>query len=117
MKEIVMKIMVIGSTQYLEKIKEYAEDLKKRGFEVLIPAFDNEVSLNELQLCEYNRSLMEQADEVHIIWNQRSMGTIFDFGMAFAMRKPIKVAYLENKTFAGIMHKYESQSKVGNFFA
>jgi len=36
------------------------------------------------------------------------LGSALDFGMAFALRKPVKVVYLEPKTFAGVMKKYEA---------
>lgn len=61
---------------------------------------------DDYRICTYNRTIIEWADEVHIMWDQRSMGTIFDFGMAFALRKPIKIVYMEEKTFRGVMEKY-----------
>ena len=48
----------------------------------------------------------EKADEVHVIWDGRSVGTVFDFGMAFALRKPIKIVYIEPKTITGVMKLY-----------
>jgi len=106
------KIALIGSTQYESRMREYREALTSRGYEVRTPAFDN-LDLDELGVCEYNRSLIEWADEVHIFWDQRSMGTVFDFGMAFALRKPVRVVYLEPKTFAGVMKKYEMKTTGG----
>ncbi|RLA87444.1 MAG: hypothetical protein DRG40_00395 [Deltaproteobacteria bacterium] len=103
-----MKITVIGSTQYRDKIKSYVRELAQRGNVVRVPAFDDHPEWDELRICEYNRRLIEWAEEVHIFWDQRSMGTVFDFGMAFALRKPVKVVYLEPKTFAGVMKKYEA---------
>jgi len=102
-----MRIAIIGSSQYKDMIAGHAVRLIVQGHEVKAPAFDDFEGLDELGVCEYNRSIIEWAEEVHIFWDQRSMGTIFDFGMAFALRKPVKVVYLEKKTFAGVMKKYE----------
>lgn len=106
-----MKVLIIGSTQYRERMEEHVEVLRVQGTDVLIPAFDDHEEFDELGVCKYNRGLMEQADEVHIVWDQRSFGTIFDLGMAFALRKKIKVVFLEPKTFAGVMRKWEGEEK------
>jgi len=102
-------IVVVGSTQYKDIIEAHVRKLKDEGKEARIPAFDDHPDLNELEICEYNRRLIERAEKVHIIWDQRSMGTIFDFGMSFALRKKIKIIYLEPKTFAGVMRRYEEK--------
>jgi len=104
-----VKITIIGSTGYRERIKNHAKQMTWAGHIVKIPAFDDKYGFDELQLCEYNRGLIEWADEVHIIWDCRSVGTIFDFGMVFALHKPIKLIYLEKKTIAGVMKKYEEK--------
>jgi len=107
-----MKITLIGSTQYHEKFLSVKERLEAEGHEVRIPAFDHHKELDELGVCEYNRDLIEWADEIHMIWDQRSVGTIFDFGMCFMARKPLVIEYLEPKTFAGVMGKYENYSRI-----
>ncbi len=104
-----MKVTIIGSTQYLDRMISYRDKLAKEGHKVRIPAFDDNPQLNELGICKHNRALIEWADRVDIFWDQRSMGTIFDFGMAFALSKPIKIIYLEPKTFANVMRQYEAQ--------
>lgn len=103
------KVVIIGSTQYKQKIEKHRRKLKRKGDTVRIPAFDDHKELDELGVCKYNRELIKWADEVHIIWDKRSMGTIFDFGMAFALEKPIRIIYLEPKTFEGVMRKYERE--------
>jgi len=67
-----MKITVIGSTQYRDKIKSYVRELVQRGNVVRVPAFDDHPEWDELRICEYNRRLIEWAEEVHIFWDQRS---------------------------------------------
>ena len=103
-----MNITLIGSTQYKSKFLDLKNELELQGHVVKIPAFDDHPELDDLGVCEYNRSLIEWADEVIMIWDRRSTGTIFDFGMVFALRKQFKISYLEPKTFENVMRKYES---------
>ena len=101
-----MKITIIGSTAYQQKIEEHAGYLKEKGNEVCIPMFDSEPNLNELGIFTHNRELIEKSDEVHVIWDCRSNGTIFDLGMCFALRKPIKIIYLSTKSVLGFAKQY-----------
>jgi len=104
-----MKITIIGSTGLNRKMKNHAKKLREEGNRVRMPAFDNLKGCDELQVCECNLKNIKWADEVHIIWDCRSTGTIFDFGMIFALHKPVKLLYLEKKTFRGLMEKYEAK--------
>lgn len=104
------KIAIIGSTKYYDQMTSYAIGLEHEGYCVRLPKFDFD-DLSELEICEKNREMIEWADEVHIFWDRRSLGTIFDFGMAFALRKPIKIVYLEPKTFENLMRQYEEVTK------
>ena len=104
-----MKIAIIGSTQNIEKFMKHKEELEAEGHEVKIPAFDLHKELDELQVCEYNRMLIRWADRIDIIWDQRSIGSIFDFGMVFMAEKPFHIVYMESKTFRGVMEKYEKK--------
>jgi len=101
-----MKVVIIGSTQYRNRFDSHASELRGQGHEVRIPAFDDHPDLDELGVCAFNREAIEWADRVDLIWDQRSTGTIFDFGMAFALRKPVHIVYIEPKTFKGVMEKY-----------
>lgn len=103
-----MKITLIGSSQYLDKFRECKKRLEDEGHTVRVPAFDSHADLDDLGVCKYNRDLIEWADEIHMIWDRRSTGTIFDFGMTFMARKPLVIEYLEPKTFEGVMQKYEA---------
>ena len=104
------KIMVIGSTQYYSKFLEHKEAMEKLGHEVRLPALDDRPELNELGILRCNLELMKWADEVHVIWDQRSMGTMFDFGMAVALGKKIVITFLEPKTFANALRQYEKDN-------
>ncbi len=103
-----MKIAIIGTTSYQDKMKIHKAQLEKDGHEVFIPAFDSHPDLDDLGVCKFNRGLIEKADEIHMFWDQRSSGTVFDFGMVFALRKPFKIIYMEEKTFRGVMEKYSA---------
>lgn len=106
-----MKIAIIGSTSYQNKMQVLKRNLELANVGMVrLPAFDSHPEFDELQVCEYNRRIIEWADVVYVIWDQRSLGTVFDFGMCFALRKPIIVYYLEPKTLAGVMKKYATST-------
>jgi nucleoside 2-deoxyribosyltransferase len=100
-----MKIAIIGTTAYQEKMKEHKEEMEKQGNTVKVPAFDN-LSGTEYQICDYNRRIIEWADEVHVLWDSRSIGTVFDLGMCFALQKKIVIVYLQSKTFRNFVEQY-----------
>lgn len=108
-----MKIAIIGSTQYKRNMKDFAECLEFEGHEVRIPAFNDHPEFNELEICMHNKSIIEWADEVRMIWDRRSVGTIFDFGMVFALNKPFKIEYLEPKTLENVMKAYQQKKEKG----
>jgi len=101
-----MKIAIIGSTQYEKSMQEYAVELARRGHEPRLPFFDHNAD-TAMDVMMSNRQLIEWADEVHLFWNQRTMGTLIDVGMAFALRKPIRVAHYEKKTIMEFLLEYE----------
>ena len=101
-----MKITIIGSHAYATNMNIHKEKLIKEGHEAMVPAFDNFPGMDDYAVCKYNRKLIEQADEVHMFWDQRSLGTIFDMGMVFALRKKMRIIYLEEKTLRGVFEKY-----------
>ena len=101
------KAAIFGSSQYREKFEELAKTLRCEGYEVKIPAFDDHPDFDEYDVCNYNREVVEWADIIYLIWDGRSVGVIFDFGMIFMARKPFKIEYIEKKTVAGVMRKYE----------
>lgn len=109
-----MKVTIIGSTQYRSKIENHKNHLESEGHIVRIPAFDDHPDMNELQVCSYNREAILWADEIHVIWDQRSSGVIFDFGMVFMAQKPAKVIYIEKKTFKNLMVQYDSSFPSSN---
>ena len=105
-----MKAVIIGSHRYKERIEELKTELEKQYFKVKIPAFDYHPEFNELEICTYNKKLIKWADVIYIIWDRRSYGTVFDFGMAFALGKEVIVHYLELKVLENVMIQYSKES-------
>jgi len=87
-------------------MRAHALDMKDEGHDVRIPKFDD-YNLDELQICRRNVEDIKWADEVHVFWDQRSIGTVFDFGAAFALDKKIKLVFINQKTFLNVMRWYE----------
>lgn len=105
-----MNITIIGSTQYEQIITEHQAYLLAIGHSVAVPAFDNFKGMNELEVCQHNRKLIEWADEIHVIWDQQSTGTIFDMGMVFMARKKVRLVYMGLKTFPNLFRLIEKET-------
>jgi hypothetical protein len=113
-----MKIAVIGSCKFKDKeILDHVGHLEVHGHLVRIPVFDNhdDTPPIELRILRANRELVEWADEVHVLWDGDSRGTIGDFMMAFAFRKPVKIIRMDGygpaynkKTWGNAMLQYET---------
>ena len=101
-----MNVKIIGSTQYLEKMKEHAYHLRQLGHEVILPIFDGETD-TALQIAQANLRGIRWADEVQVFWDQRSMGTVFDFGMCIALEKKVTIIHMEQMTFRDMFMQYE----------
>ena len=73
-------------------IEQHIAELESKGVKVHWPPRDtpqdDPVGYN---ICCANRDAIKSADEVHIFWNSTSRGSLFDFGMAFALRKTIRL--------------------------
>jgi len=98
------KLTFIGSSQYEGRMKLSAEKYREDGYVVYLPGFDHEYS-DSLILWNANREVIKAGDAVVVFWDQRSTGTIFDIGMAFAMEKHIIIGYLEQATIGTTLLK------------
>jgi len=107
-----MKIFIIGSTALQARMQEHAFKLMTQGHEPVTPMFDKQ-DATVISTLEHNRTLMEWADEVHLIYDGRSYGSIFDFGMAFALRKPMKIIYISPKNMVEGMKEYAASCEEG----
>jgi len=116
-----MKIFLICPVRgideaYKEAIENQVSFLESQGNEVYYPARDtNQNDPIGLRICQDNREAISNADEVHIIWDGKSTGSLFDLGMAFAMNKPIKtvIGYFPNstngKSFPNMIYAWEEE--------
>ncbi len=90
-----MKIYLIcpvrkATPEYAQAARQYVAQLESLGHQVYWPTRDtNQVDPTGLRICKDNRSGIETADEVHVIWDSQSQGSVFDLGIAFALRKKI----------------------------
>jgi len=80
-----------------EKMGEYIHNLEEEGNVVYYPARDtNQVDSTSYRICTDNRTAIENSDEVHIFWDINSLGSLFDLGMIFALRKKVVIANPES---------------------
>jgi nucleoside 2-deoxyribosyltransferase len=82
-----------------EDIQNYIDKLEKQGYNVYYPARDtNQTDDTGYRICTDNYNAIKKSDEVHIYFDPNSKGTLFDLGIAFALRKPIRIINLIEKT-------------------
>jgi nucleoside 2-deoxyribosyltransferase len=108
-----MKIFIICPVREVtpeekEIIAKHVFELEADGHKVHWPQRDTDQNdPNGVYICKQNRDAILKADEIHIYWNGKSAGSLFDFGMTFALRKPIKlinqINKTENKSFENVL--------------
>lgn len=82
------KIYIICSVRKANKEEEgralsYVEGLEKKGHEVRYPPRDtNQIDRIGLRIVEEHENDIIWADEIHIIWNPASIGSVWDVGQA-----------------------------------
>jgi hypothetical protein len=67
---------------------QYVAELEKNGYSVHYPPRDVDQTDDGvgLAISEAHREAMLGCDEVHVIWDAASVGSHFDFGMAFMLQ-------------------------------
>ncbi len=71
-------------------IADYIARLESEGHHVHYPPRDtNQNDPIGVNICSQNREAIRNADEVHVYWNGKSTGSLFDLGMAFSMHKEV----------------------------
>jgi hypothetical protein len=78
---------------------EYVRLREDTGDVVHYPPRDvNQDDPTGARICTEHRAAMDWCDECHVFWDSTSSGSHFDLGMAYALRKPIKLvrAYQED---------------------
>lgn len=81
-----------ADVETLDRIRAYVKGLEAAGYKVHWPWRDTRQNEGPLHVCGTNRAALERADEVHVWWDPKSEGSVFDLGMAFAHRKTLRIA-------------------------
>lgn len=102
-----MKIFIAHSLGLTNKAIKYAVALEAEGCETYVPGRDTPQNLPAEEVYKRNVDAIRNADEIHVIWDGASYGTIFDIGAAYALNKPILVVYVKPRTWYSHLRKYE----------
>jgi nucleoside 2-deoxyribosyltransferase len=92
-----MKVYVVCPVRHVtaelnDRIAAEVASLEAAGHEVHWPMRDTDQhDTSGFRICRDNRAAIEAADEIHVIWDGHSQGSLFDLGMAFALRKHVVV--------------------------
>jgi hypothetical protein len=99
MKKIFLICPVRNATdEQKEKMNKYIEALELDGVSVYYPARDTK-QVDETggwNICTANKNAILGADEIHIFWDEKSTGSLFDLGMAFCAGKKLIVVNPES---------------------
>ena len=100
-----------------EFIQNYISKLEGEGYNVHYPARDTKQDGDPigLRICSDNRAAIQNADEIHVYWNGKSSGSLFDLGMTFMAEKPIvlfnrdQVERTASKSFQNVLLDLDRQ--------
>lgn len=80
------------SEDWKSGIENYVRMLEAQGNEVHFPPRDvDQNDLTGYYICKAHRKALAECDEVHVAWDGKSEGCLFDLGMAFALEKPVEI--------------------------
>lgn len=93
----------------MQETEDIVKKLESEGWKVHWPPRDtNQEDEHGYNICTENMNAIKYADVVHIVWDGKSTGSVFDMGMAFALGKkivPISMPPLtEYKSFQNMVH-------------
>lgn len=94
--------------------ESFVDELERRSWKVYWPPRDTcQEDLTGLRICRDNREAIRGADAVHLIWDGKSQGVLFDLGMAFALGKKVIVIALpeatEGKSFQNMVRAWAKE--------
>jgi nucleoside 2-deoxyribosyltransferase len=113
-----VKIFIIGSVRDASEddrntMEEYVDSLESQGHMVHLPHRDTDQTATGIEICRQNAQAIEDSDEVHIFFSDKSFGSHFDMGTAWGLKKKIKVIsnikYGEGKSFARMCDEWERE--------
>ncbi len=91
-----MKIFLISPVRKItgeeqERIMGYVRLMELEGHDVHFPHRDTDQndSIGN-RICRDNLEAIKQSDEVHVWWNETSVGSVFDLGMSWALGKKVR---------------------------
>ena len=87
-----MKTFLIGPVRGAPKgaLLSVVTDLESEGWDVHWPERDTDQSDQiGYRICETNVAAIRDADTVHVVWDGKSQGCLFDLGAAFALGKRV----------------------------
>jgi hypothetical protein len=100
MKKVFLICPVRSATdEQKQKMAEYIKALEDSGVSVYYPARDTnqeDIGGGGWNICKANKKAIVKADEIHIFWDEKSTGSLFDLGMAFYAGKRLVVANPES---------------------
>ena len=112
------KITLIGTHVYEHMMSQYKTTLTSAGCLVRMPTFDHTSQSNSAyDIMMLNKESIEWCDEVHMFWDQRSLGTLIDFGMTIGLGKLLRVVFVENRTILDGIMEYEKRSQKATHLA
>jgi len=113
-----MKIFLIcpvrnATKDQLKSLDAYISLIEMRGDKIYYPTRDNIFEKSDTigyVICDTNKKAMADADVVHIFFDPKSKGSLFDLGMAFALNKKIFIANIveltEHKSFSNMVRAW-----------
>jgi len=123
-----MKIFLICPVRLAEdwqisRMMEYISTLEKLGHQVHYPARDTkqEDETGGWNICTDNKNAIVASDEVHIFWDDKSSGSLFDLGCAFTAGKRLVVANPESlnlsntKSFHNFINYWNNHPPIKGF--
>lgn len=90
--------------------------LEAEGYAVHWPPRDTDQNdPTGLRICQDNAAAIKAADVIHVIWDGKSQGCLFDLGVAFAYGKKVIPVTLpdatEGKSFQNMIAEWGKRSR------
>jgi len=112
--------VTVSTPQQKGKMNNYVEMLEREGHKVHFPPRDtNQDDDIGYQIMIENTDAIRDADEVHIFWDKNSVGSKFDMGAAFILKKPLVIVNPEDiepkvgKAWENIIAEWSFRSESG----
>lgn len=97
-----------------ETARQFVSQIEAEGYTLHWPPRDTDQSDPVgLRICSDNAAAIRNADVVHVIWDGKSQGCLFDLGIAFALNKvvvPLSLpAATDGKSFQNMVRAWAEQ--------